>query len=213
MISEHLFSMLESFVKRIDITCSLWTSPSLLIRYRFLRHDLFDPSFGSFLCCSLVYTVLLSPNRESNYLDLADESGMKLLLPVDIKGSIGLKKCMPNGNVQQCQWLSLASSGKHRFCTEEDRLIGQIGWNILVQRGHAQGLMGRRRVNIDSGRYPRSLSLLMECHTRCIQCDWHPECVSRGGPVRSNIVKAVRQTEDILPAPGWGPTAVQECQN
>jgi hypothetical protein len=47
----------------------------------------------------------------------------------------------------------------HRLRTDEDRLIGQIGWNTPAPRGHAQGLMGRRRVDIDSGRIIPPFSL------------------------------------------------------
>jgi hypothetical protein len=91
-----------------------------------------------------------------NWLYYRDETS---LAGRDIKCSIGLKKCMPNGNIQQCQWLSLDSSSKHRLRTDEDRLIGQIGWNTPASRGHVQGLMGRRRVNIDSGRIIPPFSL------------------------------------------------------
>ena len=50
-----LFPILESFVQRNDIACSLWTSPSLPIRHRCLRYDcpsthLLVPSFVVLWC-------------------------------------------------------------------------------------------------------------------------------------------------------------------
>ena len=60
------------------------------------------------------------------------------------------KKCMPNGDIQQCQMVSVKAFGK--YVREDHWLIDQNGSNTSVLRVPVQELAERRRVNIECTR-------------------------------------------------------------